>query len=222
MSVGNTAEHARLMDGIYRGQRHIYDFTRKYYLFGRDRLIDELNLPEGGSVLEIACGTGRNLHKVAGRWPTSELYGLDISSEMLKSASARLGARAKLARGDATSFDAEALFGQAKFDRVILSYSLSMIPDWRETVKQALEVLASAGTLHIVDFGDMDGLGPFRAMLLRWLRRLGKLAQYIAKAAKPRSAALAVLGAMRCASDHGIEQYFWIKHGNSPFCVFFV
>lgn len=163
------AEHARLMDGIYRGQRHIYDLTRKYYLFGRDRLIGELNLPAGGSVLEIACGTGRNLHKVAARWPTSELYGLDISSEMLKSANARLGNRAKLARGDATSFDAEALFGRAKFDRVILSYSLSMIPDWRATVKQALEVLAPNGTLHIVDFGDMDGLGPFRAMLLRWL-----------------------------------------------------
>ncbi len=170
MSVGNTAEHARLMDGIYRGQRHIYDFTRKYYLFGRDRLIGELNLPKGGSVLEIACGTGRNLHKVAGRWPTSELYGLDISSEMLKSASARLGNRASLARGDATKFDAEALFGRAKFDRVILSYSLSMIPDWRATVKQALEVLAPGGTLHIVDFGDMEGMPRWsRALLQRWL-----------------------------------------------------
>lgn len=167
---GSAGEHARLMDGIYRGQRHIYDFTRKYYLFGRDRLITGLNLPEGGSVLEVACGTGRNLHKVASRWPSSELYGLDISSEMLKSAQARLGDRARLARGDATSFDAEALFGQPKFDRVILSYSLSMIPDWRATVVQALDVLAPGGTLHIVDFGDMEGMpGWSRSLLQRWL-----------------------------------------------------
>ena len=28
------------MDGVYRYQRHVYDLTRKYYLLGRDRLID--------------------------------------------------------------------------------------------------------------------------------------------------------------------------------------
>ena len=35
MSEAGTASQAALMDGIYRGQRHIYDMTRKYYLFGR-------------------------------------------------------------------------------------------------------------------------------------------------------------------------------------------
>ena len=48
---GKALEHARLMDGIYRGQRHIYDATRKYYLFGRDRLIAGLALQDGGKVL---------------------------------------------------------------------------------------------------------------------------------------------------------------------------
>ncbi|MEO0699832.1 MAG: SAM-dependent methyltransferase, partial [Pseudomonadota bacterium] len=35
--------HAALMDSVYKGQRHIYDWTRKYYLFGRDTLIEGLN-----------------------------------------------------------------------------------------------------------------------------------------------------------------------------------
>ncbi|TIV74063.1 MAG: SAM-dependent methyltransferase, partial [Mesorhizobium sp.] len=39
------ASHAELMDGVYRWQRHIYDLTRKYYLLGRDRLIDGLDVP---------------------------------------------------------------------------------------------------------------------------------------------------------------------------------
>ena len=34
--------HAALMDRVYRRQRYIYDLTRKYYLFGRDRMIREL------------------------------------------------------------------------------------------------------------------------------------------------------------------------------------
>ena len=31
---------AALMDRIYRRQRHVYDLTRKYYLLGRDELIE--------------------------------------------------------------------------------------------------------------------------------------------------------------------------------------
>ena len=64
--------HAALMDGVYRGQRHIYDLTRKYYLLGRDRMIDELQPPVGGHVLEIGCGTGRNLIAAARCWPGAQ------------------------------------------------------------------------------------------------------------------------------------------------------
>ena len=53
--------HGDLMDRLYRHQRHIYDLTRKYYLLGRDELIAELDPPPHGTVLEIGCGTGRNL-----------------------------------------------------------------------------------------------------------------------------------------------------------------
>ena len=49
------------MDAIYRGQRHIYDLTRKYYLLGGDGLIHDLAPPAGGSILEVGCGTARNL-----------------------------------------------------------------------------------------------------------------------------------------------------------------
>ncbi|MDE2620627.1 MAG: class I SAM-dependent methyltransferase, partial [Sphingomonadales bacterium] len=92
------------MDAVYRRQRHIYDLTRKYYLFGRDPMLDALGLPATGvgcSVLEIGCGTGRNLARVQRRWGDAALFGIDISAEMLKSARARLGDRAVLAIGDA-------------------------------------------------------------------------------------------------------------------------
>ncbi len=165
-------DHAALMDSVYRGQRHIYDLTRKYYLFGRDRLIDELAPPRGGAVLEIGCGTGRNLAKVGRRWQGVALHGLDRSSEMLKSANATLGGKAGLALGDATAFSAPTLFARPHFDRVILSYALSMIPDWEGALAQAAATLAPGGSLHIVDFGDCSGLPrPFRALLTGWLAR---------------------------------------------------
>src|SRR5215469_4205976 len=104
MTGANTRDHAALMDSVYRRQRYIYDFTRKYYLFGRDRLIRELALAPGARVVEVGCGTGRNLVQIARRYPEAKLFGLDASSEMLKSAThslkrAGLESRVALAHG---------------------------------------------------------------------------------------------------------------------------
>lgn len=160
------------MDGIYRWQRHIYDATRKYYLFGRDRMIRELAVPTGGSVLEIGCGTGRNLALVRRLWPDAKLYGIDISAEMLKSAHARTGLDAVLALGDATCFDADHLLGRRTFDRVIMPYCTSMIPAWEEAIVHACGLLSRHGSLHIVDFGEMGSIPlPLRHGLRRWLAR---------------------------------------------------
>jgi S-adenosylmethionine-diacylgycerolhomoserine-N-methlytransferase len=90
---------------------------------------------------------------------------------MLKSARATLGEDAVLAQGDATAFGALALFGRGEFDRVILSYALSMIPDWKAALEQAASILAPGGQLQVVDFGDLAGLPrPLRAALRAWLR----------------------------------------------------
>lgn len=164
------------MDRMYRLQRWIYDPTRRWYLFGRDRLIDTLAIPPGGTVLEIACGTGRNLVHIAWRYPTADLYGIDISAEMLKTARANrrntgLEQRIKLAWGDATTFDPVNAFGRpARFDRIVLAYALSMIPDWPAVIDRALALLAPGGSLHVVDFSGMEAWPwPARAAMHRWL-----------------------------------------------------
>jgi S-adenosylmethionine-diacylgycerolhomoserine-N-methlytransferase len=171
------ATHADAMDAQYALQRHVYDLTRKYYLLGRDRLIRDLAVPNGGSVLEVGVGTGRNLALAARLYPQARLFGLDISAEMLKSARinmARAGAdgRYLLGRADATAFDPQALFGEPGFERVYISYSLSMIPDWERALALALSVVEPGGSLHIVDFGQMERLpGWFRAAIMAWLAK---------------------------------------------------
>lgn len=173
MSVaGFDGAHAALMDRTYRHQRRFYDLTRAYYLLGRDHLIADLAPPAGGSVLEIACGTGRNLDLIGRRHPKARLFGLDISEEMLDSARAKLRHRAWLARADACAFDGRALFEEPGFDRVVLSYSASMIPDWQGALAAALGAVAPGGALHVVDFGSQARLpGWFRRGLRGWLAR---------------------------------------------------
>ncbi|MCC7252269.1 class I SAM-dependent methyltransferase [Hyphomicrobium sp.] len=171
------ANAAAEMDAIYRVQRHIYDASRKYYLLGRDGLIDTLDVPTGGSILEIGCGTGRNLILAARRYPSARLFGIDVSHAMLETASASvaragLGHRIMLAQADASCLDAQALFGVAGFDRVFVSYALSMIPPWREALVCAFEAVRPGGALHIVDFGEQSGLpSAFRTGLRAWLRK---------------------------------------------------
>ncbi|OIQ32513.1 MAG: SAM-dependent methyltransferase [Alphaproteobacteria bacterium MedPE-SWcel] len=165
-----TPPHAELMDQTYRHQRLFYDLTRKYYLFGRDRLIAELAPPQGAHVLEIACGTGRNLQVAAKRYPQAAFYGLDISDQMLISARAKLGGRAQLAQADACGFDALSLFQRARFDRIFISYGISMIPDWETALQVACAHLAPGGELHVVDFSDQNGWPEwFGTALGRWL-----------------------------------------------------
>ena len=168
-------EHAGLMDRVYRRQRHIYDFTRKYYLFGRDRLIGQLALKPGESLVEVGCGTARNLIAIARRYPGARLFGLDASEAMLETARAAvrragLDDRIVLAQGLAEDLSA-AQFGIKSFDRVLFSYSLSMIPDWQAALASGFATLSPTGTVHVVDFGDLTGLGRIgREAMHAWLR----------------------------------------------------
>lgn len=164
------AEQKRLMDATYALHRHFYDFTRKFYLLGRDRLIRELAPPPGGTVLEVGCGTARNLIVAARRWPQARFHGFDISESMLETARKSvakhgLSDRIALAQGDAGSFDVQALFGLAEVDRVFMSYTLSMIPPWRQAIELGAAALPPGGSLHIVDFGQYERLPTFARRL---------------------------------------------------------
>jgi S-adenosylmethionine-diacylgycerolhomoserine-N-methlytransferase len=165
-----------LMDRVYRHQRHIYDATRKYFLLGRDHLIARLEPPAGGHVLELGCGTGRNLIAAARRYPRACFYGVDISNEMLATARrnvtrAGLDGRIALAQGDATRIEPE-VSRLRRLERVFFSYSLSMIPPWREALAHGASLVAPGGRLSLVDFGQQDGLPRwFRGLLFAWLER---------------------------------------------------
>jgi S-adenosylmethionine-diacylgycerolhomoserine-N-methlytransferase len=167
-------DHAERMDRMYRYQRHVYDLTRKYYLLGRDRAIAGLALEANQTLLEIGCGTGRNLVLANRRYPQARLHGLDISAEMLASARTSLrtvSPEVVLRVGDASDFRAED-FGMRSFDRILISYALSMIPEWERAIDCALAALAPGGSLHIVDFGQGEQLPSwFRAALRGWLAR---------------------------------------------------
>ena len=160
------------MDQVYRHQRYVYDFTRKYYLFGRDSLIRDLGLEPGQRLVEIGCGTARNLIAIARRYPQTKLYGLDASAQMLETARVqvtRAGLEDRITLVHALAEDlSPADFGEEGFEHVLFSYSLSMIPGWRQALAVSVRTLSKQGFVHIVDFGDFQNM-PGKKLLLAWL-----------------------------------------------------
>jgi S-adenosylmethionine-diacylgycerolhomoserine-N-methlytransferase len=197
-----TGDTAQRMDRMYRYQRHIYDATRKFYLLGRDGLIERMSLLPGDRVVEIGCGTGRNLIALARRYPGVHLYGIDASAVMLRSAAAHIRragfeSRIRLAYGLGEQLDARAMFGlERPFDSALISYALSMIPAWPAVVERTTGQLRPGGRLAVVDFWDQRGLPAWlRQGLQSWLalfdvRPQGDMPEFFERLARDRGGSL--------------------------------
>ncbi len=175
--IQNKDDAFEKMNKMYRHQRYFYDLTRKYYLLGRDRLLSNLNIRANENVLEIGCGTARNLIILAKKHPTANFFGLDASSEMLKTAQAKIDAKnlknTNLKTALADDFHFQKTFDLDKlFDAIFFSYSISMIPGWQESIANALANLQTGKSLHIVDFYDQNDMPIwFRWILKSWLKQ---------------------------------------------------
>jgi S-adenosylmethionine-diacylgycerolhomoserine-N-methlytransferase len=162
--------HRQFLNRYYGQVRHLYDVTRKYYLFGRDVALRELAAEPWQRLVEVGPGTGRNLRALHATRPHAHFGGVEASDVMLEHARARCP-WATLRQGFA---DAEAapldLLG-APPDRILFSYCLSMVQDPARALHNARRALAPGGEVVIVDFADCAGLpGPLRDGFTRFLR----------------------------------------------------
>lgn len=180
--MANTDSSSRLddpaqkMDRMYRWTRHVYDSTRRYYLLGRDQMLDHIADRPAGAVLEMGCGTARNLRVLDEKAPQHSLYGIDASLAMLATARDKLERDGctdsiRLAQGLAQELNPKQHFGvDGPFDVIFFSYVLSMIPSWPEALDAALKHLSPDGRLYIVDFWDQEDLPAVVAAALQsWL-----------------------------------------------------
>ncbi len=164
---------------MYRFTRHVYDVSRKYYLLGRDVLIRQVDAKDGQNICEVGCGTARNLIKMAKSYPNVNFVGLDASDEMLKTAQKNINHKksdVRVIQGFAQNFDPKEKFGISLMDKFVFSYSLSIIPPWKESLDHVISLLPINGEIHIVDFNDMGKFPKFFRDLIFWF--LGKFHVY--------------------------------------------
>ena len=152
------------LEAYYRLHAGIYDLTRWSFLFGRTGIIALLSrLTAPRRILEVGCGTGKNLVKLAKTFPTARITGLDLSPDMLRKAQDKAHAAADRIDFVHRAYDGPTAPGT--FDLVLFSYSLSMMnPGWETALAAAREDLRPGGRIGVVDFHDSP-LSGFRSWM---------------------------------------------------------
>ena len=143
--------HAERLQAFYRPQAAHYDAFRERLLHGREELIRRLMPPEGATVVELGGGTGRNLEYFGARLlEFKRVEVVDLCPALLEQA------RRRCARWPGIAYpieaDAAAYRPAQPVDCVYFSYALTMIPDWRAALDNALAMLRPGGLLGVVDF----------------------------------------------------------------------
>ncbi len=144
--------HAQNLQGFYGAQADDYDRFRERLLQGRAELITRLRLalPRAAHVVELGGGTGRNLEFFDTALDDIAAFDLvDLCPALLERARARIARhpQVRVIEGDATTFRPT-----QPVDCVYFSYSLTMIPEWRAALDNAIAMLKPGGMLGVVDF----------------------------------------------------------------------
>ena len=115
----STETARRFYDRLGRG----HDWAEFYDSQAKKRALALLDLAPGQNVLNVGVGTGKaHQHIQSAVAPGGTVYGLDLSTVMLKLAYARTSA--VLCEGDARALP----FAAASFDRLISTYVLDLLP----------------------------------------------------------------------------------------------
>ncbi len=146
---------AASLEAFYAPQAEAYDRFRERLLTGRDELVQDLvaRLPvTGGVLVELGAGTGRNLVRFGDRLARFDaVHAVDLCPSLLAVARRRAAERrwrnVVISEADATLWQPP-----QPVDAVLMSYSLSMMPPWREILAQVRTMLRPGGWLALVDF----------------------------------------------------------------------
>lgn len=185
-SAGNGAALQR----YYQFHSRIYDITRWTFLFGRQAILDRIAAehPTPRRILEVGCGTGRNLVNLCRRFPHAEITGLDLSAEMLDIARGKVrpfGSRAQLLL---RAYNAPLNHEQGGFDVILFSYALSMFnPGFQSAIDAACADLAPGALVAVVDFHDSRFPWFERWMGINHVRMDGHLLPILRSMYEPRT-----------------------------------
>ena len=121
-----------------------------FYQAIHQRLLEYVQLSEHANVLDIGCGTGRLLDRLANRFPHLQATGLDLSPEMLRQARCNNRHRPRLIFIQGVSHAMP--FAEHQFEAAFSTISFLHYPDPQQVLQEVHRVLQPGGRFYLVDF----------------------------------------------------------------------
>jgi len=139
-----------------RSPSHYQSFEQRYGFFRRlsETLLASMRLLPDANILDVGCGTGASSIQILEALPKSRVWGIDISPAMLETARSTIGESERLTfvEGDAARLSDYFSF---PFDAIVYSASIFLIPDYRESLRHAGNLLKPSGSVGLT---FMDGI----------------------------------------------------------------
>lgn len=119
-----------------------------------NRILDNAEVGEGMSVLDVACGTGVMFDYYLSRGVT-DIVGIDISPEMAKIASAKYASdpRVRVVCGDVEDYAFD-----RKFDRIVVYNAFPHFPHPKRLIKILSELLTEDGRLTVAHGASREAI----------------------------------------------------------------
>lgn len=156
----------------------VYDWLspKWYYHNARNYAIQQLQLKQGQTVLNLPCGTGQNFEYFQKYLnETGQIIGIDLSDGMLEKAKKKKTANdwqnIQIYKGNATNITKVWLkkntLVQTKIDAILCDLGLSGFPEWETIIDNMLELLKPDGLLVIMDWYIPEP--TLRGKFIKWI-----------------------------------------------------
>jgi demethylmenaquinone methyltransferase / 2-methoxy-6-polyprenyl-1,4-benzoquinol methylase len=160
MALSERVHHARR---LFSGLGSTYHLVGGALSFGQDPrwrrfMVSRVGVPEGGSILDVATGTGLVAQRLAATTPAGRIVGLDQSAPMVAQAvrdveQAGLGRRIAFVLGDGQRLP----FADGSFDAVTFTYLARYLDDLGATLAELARVLKQGGSMANLEFHVPSG-----------------------------------------------------------------
>ncbi len=123
-------------------------------IWPQEEAIFERHPISDGAVLDVGCGTGEILARLAAKYPPASFVGVDLEEPHLARAAARCATFAERVRFEHA--DALALpFADDAFDLVVCRHLIQAVPDAKRVLAEIRRVVRPGGRVHLIaeDYG---------------------------------------------------------------------
>lgn len=128
----------------------IYNFTRKFFLFGKPAILELISNHENvNSITEIGCGTGEILNNLYNVNSNLKLTGFDLSESMLKIAK-KQNEQIEYIKSDIFEIK------EINSEIIILSYFITLFDDSEKILNHLKKIINPNSKIYILDFYSFD------------------------------------------------------------------